>query len=116
DYIYRQNTVTSSLADLVLGSTSNILESIILIIGVLIIMINLNPGLTLVSIILIPFLFLAIKLIGPKLGAVAQKLAELASKTSSHITESVDNAETVQAFTLEDKQVQKLNSYWEESF
>lgn len=116
DYIYRQNTVTSSLSDLVLGSTSNIIESIILIIGVLFIMIRLNPPLTLISAVIIPFLFLTIKLVGPRLGEVARKLAELASKTSSHITESVDNAETVQAFTLEDRQVSKLNAMWEESY
>lgn len=116
DYIYRQNTVTNSLSDLVLGSTSNILESIILIIGVLVIMVNLHVTLTIISVVLIPFLFLAIKLIGPKLGELGRQLAELASKTASHITESIDNAETVQAFTLEEQKVAKLNTFWEEGY
>lgn len=116
DYIYRQNTVTSSLSDLVLGSTSSIIESVILIIGVLVIMLKLNAPLTLISAVVIPFLFLTIKLVGPRLGKIAQALTELASKTSSHITESVDNAETVQAFTLEDRQVKQLNDMWNESY
>ncbi len=116
DYIYRQNTVTNSLSDLVLGSTSNIAESIIMVTGVLIIMLKLNVQLTLISVILVPFLFVLIKIIGPILGKVARELTVLASDTSSHITESVDNAETVQAFTLEERQVNRLNDLWQRGY
>ena len=43
DYVYRQNVVTNSLSDLVLGSTSSITESIIVIIGVIaIIMVSID--------------------------------------------------------------------------
>lgn len=113
DYIYRQNEVTNSLSDLVLSSTSEIIESIILVIGVLVIMLTLNAKLTLISLVVIPFLIVSIALFGPMMGKLGRKLTRkltrLSSKISSLITESIDNAEAVQAFTLQERQVQKLN-------
>lgn len=116
DYIYRQNVLTNSLSDLVLDTTSLIAESVIMIAGILIIMFLFNFKLTLISVVLIPFLFVLIRLFGPKLGRISQQLTQVASDMSSTITESIDNAETVQAFTLEDKQVNKANSLWWQSF
>lgn len=116
DYVYRQNVVTNSLSDLVLGTTSSIISSIIMIIGVLIIMMLFNLPLTIVSVILMPFLYLTMKLIGPQLGKYSTKLTQLNSKTASAINEAVDNAETVQTFTLEDKQLFRVDEYWQEGF
>lgn len=116
DYVYRQNTVTNSLSDLVLASTSHIIESIIMVCGVLIIMLRINVQLTIISVILVPFLFVLIRLLGPTLGKIARELAQLASSISAHISESVDNAETVQAFNLEDRQVNTLTEMWQKSY
>ena len=113
DYVYRQNIVTNSLSDLVLGSTSSIIGSVIMIIAILVIMFNILPTLTIFAIILIPFLFLTMKLVGPHLGKYNQALNEIASDTAAKVTESVDNAETVQAFTLEKKQLKNINKLWE---
>lgn len=113
DYVYRQNIVTNSLSDLVLASTSSIIGSIIMIIAILIIMLKILPTLTIFAVILIPFLFLTMKLVGPHLGKYNQALNEIASDTASKVTESVDNAETVQAFTLEKKQLKNINKLWE---
>ncbi len=112
DYVYRQNVVTNSLSDLVLASTASIIGSIIMIIGVLIIMIFFNPMLTLVSVVLMPLLYLSMRIFGPKMGKYNQQLTEVASETASKINESVDNAETVQAFTLEDKQLWTVDKLW----
>lgn len=116
DYIYRQNVLTNSLSDLVLDTTSLIAESVIMIIGILIIMMKFNPKLTLISVVLVPFLFLLVRLFGPKLGKIAQAMTQLASDTSSTITESIDNAETLQAFTLEEKQIKKANYLWHQTY
>lgn len=116
DYVYRQNVVTNSLSDLVLGTTSSIIGSIIMIIGVLAIMVKFNAVLTLVSVVLMPLLYLTIRIFGPKLGTYNQQLTENASNTAAAINESVDNAETVQAFTLEDKQLWKIDSMWQRSY
>jgi ABC-type bacteriocin/lantibiotic exporter with double-glycine peptidase domain len=113
DYVYRQNIVTNSLSDLVLGSTSSIIGSVIMIVAILVIMFNILPTLTIFAVILIPFLFLTMKLVGPHLGKYNQALNEIASDTAAKVTESVDNAETVQAFTLEKKQLKNINKLWE---
>lgn len=112
DYIYRQNNLTDSLSDLVLDTTSTIAQSVIMIIGILGIMFWFDVKLTLISIIIIPFLFLLIKLFGPVLGAISQALTENNSTISTTVTESVDNAETVQSYNLEDKQLKKADDLW----
>jgi ABC-type bacteriocin/lantibiotic exporter with double-glycine peptidase domain len=116
DYVYRQNVVTNSLSELVMGSTSSITESVIVIIGVIAIMLSFNVQLTIISVILIPFLFLTMRLIAPRMGKAARELTEVASETSSRINESVDNAETVQAFTLEDKLLAKITKLWDRGY
>lgn len=116
DYVYRQNVVTNSLSDLILGTTSSIIQSIIMIFGVLAIMFSFNVQLTFLTIVLIPLLFLTMKIIGPRLGGYAQELTELMSDTSALISESIDNTETVQSFTLEEKLLKKVVSYWDKSY
>ncbi|QQS18029.1 hypothetical protein IPL68_05265 [Candidatus Saccharibacteria bacterium] len=116
DYVYRQNVVTNSLSELVLGTTASIISSIIMILGVLAIMFSFNPVLTLVSVVLMPLLYLTMRLIAPHMGIYAQQLTEINSKTASSINEAVDNAETVQAFTLEEKQLMKVDTLWHEGY
>lgn len=116
DYVYRQNVVTNSLSDLVLGTTSSIISSVIMIIGVLIIMFSFNKTLTFVSIVLMPLLYMTMRLIAPHMGMYAKQLNEINSKTASAINEAVDNAETVQAFTLEEKQLLKVDNLWHEGY
>lgn len=116
DYVYRQNVVTNSLSDLALGTTSSIIGSIIMIIGVLAIMVSFNPVLTIVSVVLMPMLYMTMRIFGPKMGIYNQQLNEVASDTSSAIVESVDNAETIQAYTLEDKQLHRVDQLWQRGY
>lgn len=116
DYAYRQNVVTSSLSDLVLSTTSNIAESILMVVGVFSIMYFMSERLALVTIVVVPFLYITMRILGPIMGRVARELTQLASKTATHITESIDNAETLQAFTLEEMQVKRLTVLWKENY
>lgn len=116
DYVYRQNVVTNSLSDLVLGSTASIITSTIMIIGVLVIMANFNLRLTIVSVMLMPLLYMTMRLISPHIGKYTRRLAEINSKTASSINEAVDNAETVQAFTLEDKLLLQVDDLWKAGY
>lgn len=116
DYIYRQNDVTNSLSDLVLNSTSEIIGSVILIIGVTVIMLLLNAKLTIFTIFVIPFLIISVRIFGPVMARLGQALTKLFSQTSSLITESIDDAEIVQAFTLQERQVQRLRSLWQQTY
>lgn len=116
DYVYRQNVVTDSLSELVLATRSIIIQSFLVIFGVLIIMFLINPQLTLISIVLLPFLYLTIKVVGPRMGLWARKYTENASETSSKINEAVNNAEAIQSFTLEENTVKKVNKLWTNSY
>lgn len=116
DYIYRQNDVTNSLSDLVLNTTSEIIGSVILIVGVTVIMLTLNAKLTLLTIFVIPFLILSVRIFGPIMAKLGQALTKLFSQTSTLIAESIDNAEAVQAFTLQERQVQKLKDLWQRTY
>jgi ABC-type multidrug transport system fused ATPase/permease subunit len=116
DYIYRQNDVTTSLSDLTLNSVSVISESIILIIGVLIIMLKINAPLAVITLVMIPFLIVSVKKFGPMMSKFGRLLVTLQSKMSSLITESIDNTETVQAFTLQERQVDRLKDVWQKTY
>lgn len=116
DYIYRQNDVTNSLSDLILNSTSAIIGSVILMMGVMIIMFLLNAKLTVITLVVIPFLIVSVAIFGPIMAKLGQALTKLFSKTSSLITESIDNTEAIQAFGLQERQVKKLKDLWLETY
>lgn len=116
DYVYRQNVITDSLSELVLGTRSAIIQSVLIITGVLVIMFLINPALTLISVVLLPLLFGTIKIVGPKMGVYARQYVENASETSSAINESIDNAEAIQAFTLEEKSIKRIDGLWEKGY
>jgi ABC-type bacteriocin/lantibiotic exporter with double-glycine peptidase domain len=83
---------------------------------VLIIMLTLNAKLTLISIVVIPFLIVSIRLFGPLMATLGKLQTRISSKIATLIAESIDNAESVQAFTLQDRQVQKLNDLWQQNY
>lgn len=116
DYVYRQNVVTNSLSELVLSTRSIIIQSFLVIFGVLIIMFLINPQLAIISVILLPLLYITIKVVGPKMGVWARKYTENLSETSSKINEAVNNAEAIQAFTLEDQTVHKVDKLWKQNY
>lgn len=116
DYIYRQNQVTNSLSDLILTATSEIIGSIVLIIGILVIMLYLNAPLTIITLVAIPFLIMSIRFYNPRMSKWGQAFFKLNSQTSSLITESIDNTESVQAFSLEERQVKRLKDLWLQTY
>ncbi len=116
DYIYRQNQVTNSLSDLVLTATSEIIGSIILIVGIVIIMLFLNAKLAIITLVAIPFLIISIRYYRPKLSKWGQAFFKLNSASSTLIAESIDNTESVQAFSLEDRQVRRMKDLWVQTY
>ena len=116
DYIYRQNEVTNSLSDLILNSTSAMIGDVIMIIGVTGIMLALNAKLTITTIVVIPFLIFSVWLFGPIMSRLGMMLTKLFSATSTLIAESIDNSEMVQAFNLQERQVQKLKDLWQKTY
>lgn len=116
DYIYRQNNLTNSMADYVLGSTSMIVQSASMIVIILAVMMVFEPKLTLICLILLPSLYILTKILLPKVSYYSNKLARNNSQVSSIITESVDNAETIQSYEMAENQVTKARNLWANSY
>lgn len=116
DYIYRQNNLTSSMADYVLGSRSMIIQSASMIMIILAVMMVFEPKLTLICLILLPSLYILTKILLPKVSYYSNKLARNNSQVSSIITESVDNAETIQSYEMAENQVMKARNLWANSY
>ena len=108
DYINRLRTLTNDVGALVLDSTSSIAESLLTIFGVLIVLIFINIKLTLIGLTVVPLLYLSIRYFAPKIQAMTEKKQGIIGEIANHIQESVENAETIQAFTDETNQVKKL--------
>ena len=108
DYINRLRSLTNDVGALVLDSTSGIAESILTIFGVLTVLIFINPKLTMIGLVIVPLLYLSIRYFSPKIQAVTEEKQGIVGEIANHIQESVENAETIQAFTDETSQVEKL--------
>jgi ABC-type multidrug transport system fused ATPase/permease subunit len=50
------------------------------------------------------------------MAKIGQMQTKLSSKIATLIAESIDNAEVVQAFTLQERQVTKLNELWQQNY
>jgi len=91
-----------------LDSTSNITESVLTILGVLVVLIFINPTLTVIGLVIVPLLAISITYFSPKIQRLTEEKQGVIGEMANHIQESVENAETIQAFTDETTQVNTL--------
>lgn len=116
DYFYRLDQLTNSLSDLALETTAEIASSAIMLVGVLVIMLMLNVKLTIISLVVVPFLILSIKVFGPIMGRYGMAFTKINSQTAALINESLDNGEIIQAFSLAERQVGRLKDLWMQTY
>lgn len=116
DYIHRQNNLTSSISDYALNSRVGIIQSFITVALIATVMLLINPLLTVVAFFLIPFVFIVTRLVTPKVGVFGKQYSQNTIAISSIVTESIDNAETVQSFDMANRQVDKATSLWDQNF
>ena len=98
DYLFRINNETSSVRSFVLGVTKMLLESVIMIIGVLVVLVWLNWQLALLAIVAVPFLYVSVRYYAPKIEEVSRDIQLNAARIYSHTAGSINNIQTVQAF------------------
>lgn len=116
DYIHRQNNLTGSVADYALSSRVGIIQSAITVVLIIIVMLALNPLLTVVILFLVPIVFAVTWLVTPKVGAFGKQYTQNSIAISSIVTESIDNAETIQSFDMANRQVDRTTKLWDENF
>jgi ATP-binding cassette, subfamily B, bacterial len=108
DYLFRINSETSSVRSLVVTATKNIIESGVMIIGVLAVLFVLNWQLALLALIAVPFLYVSIKHYSPRIEQISNDIQLNAAQLYSHTASSVQNIQTVQAFDRTANQVSLL--------
>lgn len=108
DYVYRQNVETNTVSALVLGTFVTVFQSTITVVGILVILFILDWQLTILSLIVLPFLYLTLRFFGPRIQQQSFKLEQITSKLYTHSQESIQNADIVQSFNRQDSQLQKL--------
>ncbi len=109
DYVYRLNEESGSLPQLALNNTVTIVQSVVTITGVLVLLILLDWQMTLLSLIIVPFLFLSVMFFGNKLERQSEAVEKAYSDIYNHSSESIENTDIVQSFNRQSGQVAKLS-------
>lgn len=109
DYVYRLNQEVDYLPTLMLSTTTSIITNIITIIAAAIVLYILNAQLALYSLLIVPLLYISIRVFTPRIGMLSSDIEIASSKIYNHSSESIDKVEIVQAFNREKTQTTLLN-------
>ena len=116
DYLFRINNETSSIRSLVLGVSKTLLESAVMIVGVLVILVMINWQLALFAVAAVPFLYFSVRHFAPKIEVLSKDVQVNAAKIYAHTANSVQNIKTVQAFDQVHRLTEKLQDTLRERY
>ena len=116
DYVYRQNVETNSVAEIILNTTVTIFRSLFSIFGAFAVLMFLDWQMTLISLAVVPFLYLSVWYFGKKLEQRSFSVEETYSDIYNHTAESIDHSAIVQSFNRQKKQVALLEKKFIELF
>lgn len=116
DYLFRINNETSSVRSLIIGVSKQLLESVVMIIGVLAILVFINWQLALLAIAAAPFLYWSVRRFSPRIEKISAEIQVNAAKIYSHTASSVQNMQTVQAFNQLPRQSSMLKKLLNERY
>ncbi len=111
DMIARVNGDAGSLRTLILGVILGLLQSVLTLITVFVIMWQLDPTLTLVSLSVVPLLVLAIKLFGQPMKDRNWERRDLEGHMMSLVQQVLNAIPAVQAFTREELEHDRFRGY-----
>ncbi len=101
DYVFRLINEAGSVSGLLLGTSITVLQSVISIIFIFILLMLINPGMTMLSLSIVPFLFLSIRFFGKHLERLAVQQEEASIGIHRFISESIRGSAIIQAFNRE---------------
>lgn len=112
--INRINSDTATIQNFVLRVSQEAIVQLLTLIGILCIMIYLNPKLTLFSLIPIPIVVLIGKLFGQRIAPRYMRLWRRGASISGLLTDTIPGIRVIKAFTNEERAVNKFNAYCDE--
>ena len=112
--INRINSDTGTIQNFVLRVSQEAVVQLLTLIGILVIMICMNPKLTLFSLVPIPFVVIIGRVFGRKIGPRYMRLWRRGASISGLLTDTIPGIRVIKAFTNEEKTVNKFNDYCDE--
>ena len=104
DLMYRITADSYAVQTVIMNGILPILSAIILLAGMLVVLIPLDPMLTLVSLTVVPFLFALIALFNKKITEIATEVRDRESYVYTLVQWAMSSIKVVQAFTKEEEE------------
>jgi ATP-binding cassette subfamily B protein len=108
DLMFRLTADTFAVQTLLMNGLLPILSAIILLVGMLLILFPLDPLLTLLSMSIVPALFVLIALFNRRIANVATEVRDAESRVYSIVQWAMSSIKVVQAFTTEDDEYHRF--------
>ena len=112
--INRINNDTSNIQNFVLRISQEAVVQLLTLVGILVIMICMNPKLTLFSLAPIPFVVIIGRVFGKKVGPRYMRLWRRGASISGILTDTIPGIRVIKAFTNEERAVKKFDAYCDE--
>ncbi|HEX4193186.1 MAG TPA: ABC transporter ATP-binding protein [Stellaceae bacterium] len=110
DLMYRITADSFAVQTVIMNGLLPIISAVVLLAGMLIVMIPLDPLLTLVSLIVVPALFVLIAIFNKKIIAVATEVRDRDSYVYTLVHWAMSSIKVVQAFTKEEEEYRRFMS------
>ena len=106
--------ITGNIADiekLVTDGMVDLLTGFLIIVGVIAVMVAVNPKFTVLSLVILPALVLVVFGYTTSIKKAAKKASKAAGQVASVATEDIGNITVLKAFTLEDREAMRFHKY-----
>jgi ATP-binding cassette subfamily B protein/subfamily B ATP-binding cassette protein MsbA len=108
DIMFRITADSFAVQTMLMNGLLPIISAIVLLAGMLLILYPLDPLLTLLSVSIIPFLFLSIALFNRRIADVATEVRDADSRVYSLVQWAISSMKVVQAFTKEEEEYHRF--------
>jgi ATP-binding cassette subfamily B protein len=108
DIMYRITADSFAVQTMLMNGLLPIISAIVLLAGMLLILVPLDPVLTLLSMTIVPFLFVSIALFNRRIADVASEVRDADSRVYSIVQWAVSSIKVVQAFTKEEEEFRRF--------
>lgn len=110
DYVYRQNSEIGAVSGLLIDIPDSFFVSFLTVAGIAVVMLTINFQLSLIGFVIIPLLYVSIRLFSSKLERQAFNVEASNSKLYGYTTESIENLKLIQSFNKEKSRAHGLQS------
>ncbi|NMP37952.1 MAG: ABC transporter ATP-binding protein [Clostridiales bacterium] len=112
--ISRVSGDTNTLQAFMLRVTQEAVVQLFLMIGIIVIMLALNPMLTLLSLVPVPLVVIGARFFGRRISPIYRRIWRRWSAVSSILSDTLPGVRVIKSFTSEDRAIEKFRNYNED--